>query len=239
MTAAGRRLLPYAERVGHLLEDARRAVRDGDATSGPLSVGSLETTAALRLSPLLARFAKANPNVDLSLKTGTTCELVAQVRDRQLDGAFVCGPVEHPDLSVIRVYSEELVLLTPPECTDIETMISAPDLKIIVLRAGCSYRLILEAVLARRGIVGARVVEFGTLETIISCVSAGLGMTLLPKALIGPVWAGHRVGLHPLPNGEGRVDKVFIQHREAYATAALRRFLELVHPEPVGIHSAE
>jgi len=32
-----------------------------------------------------------------------------------------------------------------------------------------------------------RILEFGTLEAIIGCVEAGLGMTLLPEALVGPV----------------------------------------------------
>ncbi|HZB92248.1 MAG TPA: LysR family transcriptional regulator, partial [Stellaceae bacterium] len=49
LTPAGRRLLPYAERVAQLLAEARRAVRDEGTPAGPLQIGSLETTAALRL----------------------------------------------------------------------------------------------------------------------------------------------------------------------------------------------
>src|SRR3982751_6277360 len=54
LTAAGRRLLPYAGRVGQLLDEARRAALDDWRPRGPLHIGSLETTAAIRLSPLLA-----------------------------------------------------------------------------------------------------------------------------------------------------------------------------------------
>src|SRR5215472_15800928 len=56
LTPAGERLLPYASRVRQLLEEARRAARDDGAAQGPLVIGSLETTAALRLSPWLASF---------------------------------------------------------------------------------------------------------------------------------------------------------------------------------------
>src|SRR5579871_6159445 len=49
LTAAGRRLVPYAARVAQLLSEARRAVVDDGTPRGPLSLGSLETTAALRL----------------------------------------------------------------------------------------------------------------------------------------------------------------------------------------------
>jgi DNA-binding transcriptional LysR family regulator len=104
------------------------------------------------------------------------------------------------------------------------------DLRIIVLRASCSYRQHLEALLARRGIVGVRHLEFGTLEAIISCVSAGLGVTLLPEGLIGPVWRQGRVRVHRLPGGEGSVETVFIRHRDAYVSSALSAFLDIARP---------
>jgi LysR family transcriptional regulator, cell division regulator len=208
LTAAGQRLLPYAERVGHLLDDAKRAVRDDGQPAGPLVIGSLETTAALRLSPLLAHFAQTYPAVGLSLRTGTSCELIAQVLGRVLDGAFVCGPVDHSDLTAETMFAEELAILTAPSVADVASLLAKNDVKIIVLRAGCSYRLILEGWLARRGIVGVRVMEFGTLETIVNCVGAGLGITLLPRALVGRVWRNEQVALHALPDGGGRVETV-------------------------------
>jgi DNA-binding transcriptional LysR family regulator len=114
LTAAGRRLLPFAARAARLLEDAKRAVADQGTPTGALVVGSLETTAALRLSPILSEFAAKYPAVDLSLRTGTSRELVDQVLGRSLEGAYVCGPVNHPDLLAEPFAREELVILTAP-----------------------------------------------------------------------------------------------------------------------------
>jgi LysR family transcriptional regulator, cell division regulator len=239
LTAAGKRLLPFAGRAARVLDDARRAVADQGSPSGPLVIGSLETTAALRLSPILAGYAKAYPAVDLTLRTATTCELIDQVLDRSLEGAYVCGPVKHPDLVAEPFVREELVILTAPSVASLDALAAMPELKIIVLKIGCSYRLHLEALLARRGIVGVRCLEFGTLEAIFSCVSAGLGVTLLPKALLGPVWDRKRVGVHNLPNGEKWVDTVFIRHRDAYASSALRAFLDLAKPATARATAAE
>jgi len=169
LTAAGHRLLPFATRAARLLDDAKRAVADQGTPSGTLTIGSLDTTAALHLSPVLARFVAAYPDVDLSMKTGTTCDLIEQVLDRQIDGAFVCGPVNHPDLVVEPFTREELVILSSAAVTSFEALIKKSDLKIIVLKAGCSYRQQLEAMLARRGIVGVRLLEFGTIEAIVAC----------------------------------------------------------------------
>src|SRR5688500_8003535 len=65
LTAAGRRLVPYAARVRQALEEARRAVEDDGTPKGTLTIGSLETTAALRLSPILSAYVAAHPKVDL------------------------------------------------------------------------------------------------------------------------------------------------------------------------------
>jgi LysR family transcriptional regulator, cell division regulator len=231
LTAAGRRLLPYAARVRDTLTEARRAVADDGTPSGPLVIGSLETTAALRLSPVLSLYAHKHPAVDVTLRTGTTAELVDAVLARRLEGAFVCGPVDHPELAEEVIFREELVVLTSPAIRSLDKALSVTELKIVVLRLGCSYRQRLEDVLARRGIVGLRRLEFGTLEAIVGCVAAGLGITLLPKALIGPVWRDGRVALHELPPRESEVETLFIRRRDSRVSSALVAFLEQARPD--------
>jgi DNA-binding transcriptional LysR family regulator len=232
LTQAGERLLPYARRIAWLLTDAARAVRDDGPPRGPLSIGSLETTAALHLSPLIASYAAACPEVDLALRPGTTAELIEAVLERKLEGAFVCGPVAHPSLIEQVMFEEELVILAAPGLASVEAATQGGIARIVVLRAGCSYRQRLETLLARRGIAVPRLLEFGTLEAIFGCVAAGLGITLLPRALIGPVWRAGRVSLHRLPPAEALVTTVFIHRREAYVSTALRAFLDHVRTEP-------
>lgn len=230
LTPAGERLLPYARRVRHLLDDARRVVADDGSPKGRLTVGSLETTAALRLASVLSAYVAAYPEVDLVLRTGTTAELVDQVLARTLEGAFVCGPLDHPDLDQEVAFQEELAVLTAPSVRDLGALMRRGEVKIVVLRAGCSYRQRLEDILAKRGILAQRRLEFGTLEAIVGCVSAGLGVTLLPKSLIGPVWRDGRVTVHDLPTAEAIVDTLFIRRRDAFVSSALAAFLACVRP---------
>ena len=96
-TPAGSRLLPYARRVDHLLDDAARAVIDTGSPAGRLVIRALETT-TLRLAPVLANFVTAHEWVDLSLRAGATEELIHRVRTRELEGAFVCGRCAIPTL---------------------------------------------------------------------------------------------------------------------------------------------
>jgi DNA-binding transcriptional LysR family regulator len=231
LTPAGHRLLPYALRAARLLDEARRAALDNGTPAGPLVLGTLETTAALRLAPALAAFAAAHPAVDLTLRAGTTCELLEAVLAGTVEGAFVCGPVAHSELEAEPAFVEELALLTAPGMRSPEEALArAGEARIVVLRAGCSYRQRLEGALARRGIPAPRVLEFGTLEAVVGCVAAGLGVTLLPQALVGPVWREGRVALHALPPEEARVETVFVRRRDAHRSSALGAFLALACP---------
>ncbi|EDP63288.1 Transcriptional regulator [alpha proteobacterium BAL199] len=230
LTAAGERLLPYAHRIAALLVEATAAVRDDGTPRGALIIGSLETTAALRLSPVLASYVAAYPDVDLTLRPGTTAELVDDVQQRRVEGAFVCGPVEHPEIDEETVFHEDLAVLTGPAVPSLDALSGRTGLRIVVLRAGCSYRQRLEAILAVRGLVDYRLMEFGTLEAVFGAVAAGLGVTLLPRSLIGPVWRDGRVAVHDLPPAESRVETVFIRRRDARRSSALSAFLDHVRP---------
>lgn len=239
LTPAGERLLPYAIKVTHMLEEAYRAVKDDGRPKGLLTIGSLETTAALRLSPVLSAYSAAYPDVDLVLRTGTTCELIEQVLDHRVEGAFVCGPVNHQDLREEVFFREELVILTSRAIRSLDELTKKGDVKIIVLRQGCSYRQILETILTKRGVVGLRHLEFGTLEAIYGSVSAGLGMTLLPKSLIGSVWRDGRVAVHELPEAESRIETVFIHRSDSLISSALKEFMKFARPAPIRIQAAE
>jgi LysR family transcriptional regulator, cell division regulator len=237
LTPAGHRLLPYAVRMRSLLVEARRVALDDGRPRGQLNVGSLETTAALRLSPVLSAYAAAWPEVDLVLVTGTTRELIEAVRGHRLEGALVCGPVDHPELEEQIAFRERLVVVSAPSVRTLDQLRAQDGLKIVVLRAGCSYRQRLESVLAARGIVGVRLLEFGTFDSILACVGAGIGITFLPRIVVEAAARDGRVALHTLPQAEAEVDTVFIRRRDVCVSSALAAFLE--HLRPAGALHAD
>ena len=149
LTGAGRRLLPYAQRMAALSREAVLAARDDGEPKGPLSIGSMETTAAVRLPTLLAEFHRRYPAVRLTLRTAPTADLVAAVLDGSLDGAFVAGPIVHAELSATSALTEELVLVTAQRWKSLAalragTPESGPTA--LVFRTGCTYRQRLEQV---------------------------------------------------------------------------------------------
>ena len=78
-----------------------------------------------------------------------------------------------------------------------------------------------------------RLLEFGTLEAIVSCVAAGLGVTLLPRSLIGRVWRDGRVAIHDLPERDSLVETLFIRRHDLTVSSALSAFLDHARQSPV------
>lgn len=130
------------------------------------------------------------------------------------------------------MFREEMVLVTPRDIAGWDDLPRRNGLKLVVFRAGCSYRVKLESMLAERGVVGLRRIEFGTLEGILGCVAAGIGMTMLPRGVIDQAWRDGPLALHPLPSAERWVDTVFIRRADAFASSALLAFLDLARPSP-------
>jgi LysR family transcriptional regulator, cell division regulator len=72
------------------------------------------------------------------------------------------------------------------------------------------------------------VLEFGSLDAIVGCVSAGIGITLLPRAVVAEAARGGEVRLHDLPQQEAMVDTLFIHRRDGYVASALLAFMRVV-----------
>lgn len=229
LTEAGERLLPYAENLIVLFHEAKEAARDDGALRGMLKIGSMETTAAVRLPALLARFHRDCPYVKFTLVTGPTAHLVDEVVARRLDGAFVAGPINHPELDVVLAFTEELVLVTDPAIDTLEALRqSASDgLTALMFRIGCSYRQRLEHVLAGIGLPAFNRLELGTLDGLLGCVAAGMGITLLPRAVVAGSHYADSLRVHALPRDISEVETLLAVRRDKRVGAALRSFLVL------------
>ncbi|WP_077616272.1 LysR family transcriptional regulator [Caenibacillus caldisaponilyticus] len=228
LTAAGKTLLTYAENILHCFAEAEKAIIYSGTPKGPLAIGSMETTAAVRLPLPLYFFSMNYPDVDISLKTGPTDELVASVLAYEIDGAFVAGPVHHKELSQQAVFEEELVLVAQKKGAAVN---DRPDLSrssLLVFKQGCTYRKRLEEWLRSEKIMPHKIMEFGSLDAILGCVHAGLGITLLPKSVVDRFQDRYALACYEIPEQFAKVTTFFIQRKNAAATPAMQKFLETV-----------
>lgn len=206
LTAAGQRLLPFAQRLEQVAAEALAAVRTSDVSlDGPFRLGAIEIAAAAVLPGILGRLLKAAPGMDLRLRTGVTRDLAAAVARGDLDAAVFAGWEPVDGHLVLRPLLRLPLALVRPAARPVETLDQA-----FVFAPGCVCRARLEALLLRRKLE-MRLVELGSVEAMLGCVAAGAGIALLPASLC--------TGAALVPETAGALDLSLLYRREAEAKA--------------------
>ncbi|MBB6733019.1 LysR substrate-binding domain-containing protein [Cohnella zeiphila] len=223
LTAGGKSLLEYANQILGLLDEAAKAVTSAHEPRGPLSIGSSQTCAAVRLPKLLARYHRQYPEVALSLTTGNSDELTEGILRYELDGAFLSGPFDHDELAAIPMFEEEMVLVSEAGLEELE---EAPAKPILVFAGGCYYRSALESWLKQNSWKSPQTMEFGTLEAILGGVSAGLGISLLPRTVVAKGVEEGYLRAHEFPEEARYVDTSFVWRKDAFLSRPLRLLME-------------
>jgi len=240
LTAKGQQLLPYAQQLLSLAENARVAMADGSDVRGVLRIGALQSTASARLPNILRAYAVDHDHVDVSIETGTSSELIERVLASRLDGAFVADGAQHPDLDSVASFVEELVMIAPPPFKTMREYLRRSALpKVLVFRVGCHYRQRLERYLFDEGVGAVNQMEFGTIDGIVGCVAAGLGVTMLPRSVVERSARRKEVSIHPLPRPYRYVETQFVTHRAQVRSVALERLIELIRADRGGVRSGK
>lgn len=226
LSPEGRLLLSYADRMLRLSSEAEAVVRDR-TPRGTLRLGTLESTAAARLSPILSRYHLGYPEVRIELVTGTTGALITKVLNYEVEAAFVAEPFTANNLDSQIGFREKLVLITPKGFPKVRTPKDIGRQTIIAFETGCSYRRILRDWLGRAKVVPERVLEFGSYHAIVACVASGAGIAIVPESVIRSVRVEKDVALHPLPAAVANVRTLLVWRRghQSLALEALRQEL--------------
>lgn len=224
LSSEGKVLLSYAERLLQLSSEAHAAVK-GHAPQGLFRLGTLESTAATRLPPVLARYHRAYPAVRLELVTGTSGALVDRVQRGEVEAAFVAEPFTAKNLETRHAFTEELVLITPKGHAPVKTPNDIDQRVVLAFTTGCSYRRRLESWLGRSSVVAERVMEYGSYHAITACVAAGAGIAVVPRSVLRVVGAEAQLAVHPLPAQVAKARTLLVWPR-GQPSAALSALLE-------------
>lgn len=225
LTPAGENLLKYADKIVYLLDEAVKSTRNSETPSGTLRIGSLETTAAVQLPVMMLEYHRSYPDVQLSLSTGHTSDLVKSVLEYELDAAFVNGPQHHPDLEELYAFEEEMVLIAEPGETSLQSALAKPQL---FFGKGCYHRKTLERWLQEEHQQSLNSMEFGTLEAILGGVSAGLGVSLVTRSSVKTWEEAGKISVLPIPEKYRRSVVSFVFRRDLFRTSAFNAFVELM-----------
>lgn len=209
VTEAGRTFYRHARSLAAQIERAEAEVSSiGDAGSGQVSLGLATCGAASTLAlPVLRRMQAAHPAIRLRLNDNFAGTLSEFIMTGRIDIALAYTAPPMKGVNCRELFIEELVVVAPanvklrkgrgssvplPALRDLPTVLLSP---IHFLRA------VVDKACARAGFEPRVVAEIDSLAALLEAVSAGLGVTILPRAALGPdppSLSIHRLGPEPM-----------------------------------------
>ncbi|MFT3800621.1 MAG: LysR family transcriptional regulator [Burkholderiaceae bacterium] len=241
LTASGRLLIGYAERMLDLGRDMRSAMNASRELTGVLRIGVVETVVHTWLTDFLAALRDRHAALEVQLTADSTLRLHDDLRRGLLDIAVQTDPVLHEGIS-----NREIGLMpmgwvgVPEDCRDPAEPLSIGDIVsrpiVTMTRGSQPHRALLEAC-RRAGAIPKTVHCVGSLAAIVRLVRAGFGIATLPLAAIhGELEAGtlatlrSDVDLGPL--------RLVVSYREDPSSDAAEGVATLVAEEAMRFASA-
>lgn len=183
-TAAGSELLEHATRIfGEIDATLEAMARHAGETMGRVRLGTGATACIFLLPPLLRELRERFPDLEITVTTGNTPEIVKAVEENTLDIALVTMPASSRILSVEVVLEDEFVLVARPgiDLPKRITPVQIKDLPLILFEPSGNTRRLVDQWLGDNGIAPNPVMSLGSVEAIKELVGAGLGYAILPS----------------------------------------------------------
>lgn len=203
---SGKRIVPtphafrFAEHAREVMRKMGEIHRDfaapPAADSRPFHFASGATTLIYRLGAPLRSLRRKFPHADLHITVGATEKIVEGLLDRKFDLGLISLPVLHPDLAIMSLYQEELLVIRPAPAVTTDTSVAAiqtremAEAPFLLYPQGSNMRAVIERYFRELGITPRVIMEADDTEVIKRLVESGFGYSILPQyALAG---RGHR-----------------------------------------------
>ncbi len=188
LTAAGRALLPHAERALTLAAEAEAAVDRAVAHERlRLWVAAGEALATYVLPDALARLRARMPSLDAGFVVGDVARVLSALRSGEVDAALLTAHTAAGDIQTEPFGRLGMVLVGGAGEPAPSEPLGLADLaaRVLVVRdRGTVNRRQVDRLLAEAGVEPAERLEACSLEAVKRCVEAGLGVAVLPDVAV-------------------------------------------------------
>jgi DNA-binding transcriptional LysR family regulator len=186
LTFAGETVLRYARKISQELRDLSMETSNfSQLKKGRLRIGAGMTACLYVLPPVLERFKSLYPQIDLEVLSETTETLISFLRNHILDVGVLTLPVQFPDLDVIPLPREELVVVVStkhPTLSKRKTLLARElaDQPMVLFAKSAATRKVLDAFFIECGVAPRICMEAEHVALIKPLVGINLGITILP-----------------------------------------------------------
>src|SRR5712691_5688007 len=189
LTELGKTFLPRARAVLRELEAAKGDVVEGkEFIGGLVTVGVIPTVAPYFLPPRLTVFSRKFPQVRLTVVEEITPVLLDRLRAGTIDVAILALPLRGHEFESAPLLTERLFAALPKKHKlNSRPSLSLKDLRaepFLLLRDGHCFRDTAVAACDRARLHPQIVFESGQFSSLLSMVSAGMGVSIVPEMAI-------------------------------------------------------
>lgn len=210
LTAAGEKLATRARELLAMADDTFRVVRDNlEEQGGTIRVAAPQTLCTSLLIPVLTRFVDRHPGTQVVIQERNSSATAQAVLDGTADLGLVHGwPANDANLQADLIARDMPVVVMPPGHALSRAVDVRPDalaaFPLIVTMEGCRYREYLEALLQEAPVRPSIRGIADSVPALVQMVSAGLGVSILPKMAVDSAEAAARVEWRALStSGDG------------------------------------
>jgi DNA-binding transcriptional LysR family regulator len=194
LTARGRELVGYAQRLLTLAADIREQIGTSEALVAVVRLGIVDTIALTWLPELLTRLAQRFPGVAVELEIDLSVNLLRRLSERHIDIAFLVGPVPGPhDTSepLARVELAWMAGASLPLAPGPRSPAELAAMPIITHSRGSHQPVMVQQWFRSHGVEPRRLSFCSSLATIIQLTISGFGLSVLPvRAMAKEIAAG-------------------------------------------------
>ncbi|SNY91324.1 DNA-binding transcriptional regulator, LysR family [Cohaesibacter sp. ES.047] len=187
LTPEGRKLLPYAERSMALEQQIIDAFSSTTRIVQTIRLGAAETIVTSWLPEFLAYVGKTMPGIAFELSVDTTNNLRNALLLREVDLAFLMGPVAESSIANNPICGYEMVLSTTPDIASQHTHWSAPDIaanRILTFSQETRPTKEIRSRLVAVSDVPLDMTTSTSVGALIELACSGYGICALPRAII-------------------------------------------------------
>ncbi len=198
LTPSGRQMMVYAEKLIGLRSEMMAEVGDRSAMRGVMRLGVAETIVHTWLPRLIKSVNTAYPNLSLEIEVDITPALSARLLAQEIELAFVLGPLSASSVRNRVLCDYPIGFLASPALGLGESSLTVRDLAkfpIITFPRKTQPYEIVRSLFNRPGLPPIRLHASASLATVIHMAIEGLGIAVIPTAIVENELADERLQL--------------------------------------------
>ena len=200
LTPMGRRLLPYAHRYMALEQEILASFTNTTAIAQTIRLGSSETIVSTWLPDFLTRLATAHPGLSFDLTVDSTDNLRNALVSREIDIAFLMGPVAEVSISNRDLCQFEMIFAATPQIAARHEIWDKPDIateKVLTFALNTKPSRRIREMLAPHAQGVLDMTTSSSLGALIRLAMSGYGICAMPRAVIASELASGQLCVVP------------------------------------------